>query len=430
MATPRDSIPKTVILCPTPIEARMIAPLLRGSCTILQCGIGAASVQHWAQRAELPPNSTVILAGCAGALSRSLQAGEAHWIEEVVDGHGAMWRPTISGLDGWRVLDLGRFIQTTNEKGLLGSQFDAQIVDMESAAFAQIATGRKWRWGIVRGISDGIDHPCPAWMIDVFALGTPVEIAPMVRLAMGLVRHPSRLSAFNELHTHLKTSLTSVARLIAKRAADSALRTLIFGGTFDPPHLAHVECASRAADILGCSRILVIPAAESPHRRGEQHSSNALRLEMTRVAFAADPRAQVLDIELRRGGVSYTVDTLTQLQRALGLEHGRTHLLLGADQALAFSSWRSWESILRDLALPAIMPRAPHNGSQLKDALRLKYKGRMGEQFAQWVLDMPSIDLSSSMIRDRTKARASLEGLVTPAVLELWDKAQLAQNDG
>ena len=88
----------------------------------------------------------------------------------------------------------------------------------------------------------------------------------------------------------------------------------IFGGTFNPPHLGHVQAVTAAREELGLDRVLLIPAAVPPHKQLPPHSPDAdMRLELTRLAVAQLPWAEASDIELRRSGPSYTADTLTQL---------------------------------------------------------------------------------------------------------------------
>src|SRR5206468_3022471 len=93
------------------------------------------------------------------------------------------------------------------------------------------------------------------------------------------------------------------------RAAPSVKR-LLFGGSFDPVHCGHVGLAESAARALGADRVSLIPAADAPHKRGAAVAGASDRLEMCRRAAAGHPLLDVLDVEVRRGGISYTVDTV------------------------------------------------------------------------------------------------------------------------
>jgi nicotinate-nucleotide adenylyltransferase len=92
------------------------------------------------------------------------------------------------------------------------------------------------------------------------------------------------------------------------------MRIGVLGGTFDPPHVGHLIVASDVCAALALDRLLFIPAAAPPHKRGRVRASPALRLEMVRAATADDPRFEVDDLELRREGESYSADTLRQLR--------------------------------------------------------------------------------------------------------------------
>jgi nicotinate-nucleotide adenylyltransferase len=169
--------------------------------------------------------------------------------------------------------------------------------------------------------------------------------------------------------------------------------TLVYGGTFDPPHAQHVHMASSAADAVGATRIRVIPAAVNPQRTGAPPSAAEHRLAMARLAFAGEPRAVIDDREIRRGGPSYTVDTL----EALAMEHPdeRMRLLLGGDQALNFRSWRSPDRIAA-LAEPVVVARAPHDATTLLAELS---RGGDAAAWATRVLPLPPRPHASTELR-------------------------------
>lgn len=174
--------------------------------------------------------------------------------------------------------------------------------------------------------------------------------------------------------------------------------TLIYGGSFDPPHAVHARIASQAADAVGARRILVIPAGVNPQRRDAPPAAPEHRLAMARLAFSAEPRATIDDREIRRAGPSYTVDTLEALVREQPSE--RFRLLLGGDQALNFTTWRQPDRI-EALAEPVVVPRPPLDA----DALRAALRERLGADAHRWmdrVLPIVPVDASS------TQARAQL----------------------
>ena len=125
----------------------------------------------------------------------------------------------------------------------------------------------------------------------------------------------------------------------------------IYGGTFNPPHIGHIQAAKQAVKALGLSKLLIIPAYAPPHKAVLPTNSPTAqqRLEMLRIAVADCPEIEVSDMELRREGVSYTVETVQALKRQY--PEGELVLLMGTDMFLTFESWMRWEEILQNAAL-------------------------------------------------------------------------------
>jgi nicotinate-nucleotide adenylyltransferase len=124
----------------------------------------------------------------------------------------------------------------------------------------------------------------------------------------------------------------------------------VFGGAFDPPHVAHLVVAQEARHRLGLARLLVVPAGVPPHRPPPATPAQT-RLRLAEAAFAGEPDTEVSRIEVDRPGPSYTVDTLAALAGA-----GELVLVLGADQYAALPGWRDPDRI-RALALIAVAAR-------------------------------------------------------------------------
>lgn len=128
-------------------------------------------------------------------------------------------------------------------------------------------------------------------------------------------------------------------------------RILLYGGTFDPPHIAHVRVPHDAMMSLEFDRVLYVPANVTPLKEETSTPVNH-RLAMLQLALNDCEWAEISNIEIERGGPSYTIDTIESLQN----EGDEIRLLIGADQWVQFEQWKRWEDILR-LANPAIMPR-------------------------------------------------------------------------
>lgn len=186
----------------------------------------------------------------------------------------------------------------------------------------------------------------------------------------------------------------------------------VLGGTFDPPHLGHLWLATTAADELDLSKVLLVPAANPPHKRRRSISHAADRVLMTRLAVANDPRLDVSLVELEREGPSYTVDTLAEL--------GRRHpdvdlvLIMAADSLAQVDTWREPDRLL-ELATWAVGPRP---GVTLPT--RAELAARWGKAAPRiHLLGGPALDISASLIRRRVAADRAIRYLVPRAVEEL-----------
>ena len=138
----------------------------------------------------------------------------------------------------------------------------------------------------------------------------------------------------------------------------------IYGGTYSPPHIGHMKAAEYAIEALKLDRLLLIPTGVSPHKAMSAGATSADRLEMLRLSAAGMEKAQVSDLEIRRQGSSYTVDTLRAIREENpGAELG---LLMGTDMFVSFLNWREPESIL-SLATLAVFCRGERGeGEQIE----------------------------------------------------------------
>ena len=178
------------------------------------------------------------------------------------------------------------------------------------------------------------------------------------------------------------------------------MRIGIFGGTFDPPHVGHLLAASDAYEALGLDRVVFVPAAGQPLKSAIV-ASPADRLAMARLLVADDPRFAVDPVEIERGGLSFTVDTLRALHerwkadRALALV-----LLLGADAAATLPQWREPAAVA---ALAEIVVLNRTGGGETAAVF-----GRS--------IDTRRVDVSSTEIRTRVAAGQSVRGFVPEPV--------------
>jgi nicotinate-nucleotide adenylyltransferase len=191
----------------------------------------------------------------------------------------------------------------------------------------------------------------------------------------------------------------------------------ILGGTFNPPHLGHLVCAQEAYVQLRLDQVMLVPARIPPHKPVEDEPGAAHRLELCRRAVHGDPRLSVSELEVGRGGPSYTVDTLDELHA----QSPDTELLLlvGGDVAVGLPQWHDPDRVL-SLARLAIAKRRGTSRASVQVALERLEGGARAEFFR-----MPRIGVSSTMVRRRVRAGLPIKYLVPDAVAGYIDQHQL-----
>jgi nicotinate-nucleotide adenylyltransferase len=196
------------------------------------------------------------------------------------------------------------------------------------------------------------------------------------------------------------------------------VRIGILGGTFNPPHLGHLVCAQEAHLQLELDRVLFIPASIPPHKAVEDEPGANHRLALCRLAISGDEqRFDVADLEISRPGPSYTVDTLEELHsRAPDSE---LFLIVGGDIAAGLPEWHQPERVL-SLATLAVAQRRGTSQTAVREALGGLRGGERSRFF-----EMPTIGLSSTMIRDRVRSGVPIRYLVPETVAQYIDHHQL-----
>jgi len=190
----------------------------------------------------------------------------------------------------------------------------------------------------------------------------------------------------------------------------------IFGGTFNPPHMGHLIVAESVRSRLDLGKIIFVPSFISPHKQDRATATGEDRLAMVRLAIGGDSRYDVSDLELRRGGVSYTVDTLTEM--AKGYPGDDLFFLLGMDNLLEFDTWKDPQRIT-ELATIVVMTRpgfaAPEQPPM--EGMMLMY------------CDVPEIAISSTAIRESVGRGESIRFLLPEAVEEYIYRRRLYRQD-
>ena len=190
------------------------------------------------------------------------------------------------------------------------------------------------------------------------------------------------------------------------------IRLGILGGTFNPPHLGHLVCAQAAWDQLELDRVVLMPAGIPPYKDVAADPGAEARYELCRLAVAGDERFEVSHAELDRPGRSFTVDTL----RALHDESPESDLtfIVGGDMARSLPTWREPDAVLA-LATVAVAERTGAEREDIRGELRaLGGQDLIAERVR--FFDMPRIDISSSLVRERVATARPIRYLVPDAV--------------
>lgn len=186
----------------------------------------------------------------------------------------------------------------------------------------------------------------------------------------------------------------------------------IYGGTFNPPHVGHMQCARYALEALGLDLLLMIPGRIAPHKQIPEGSpSGEIRLRMLQLGLGEAEKIQTSDLELRRGGTSYTYLTVNQLREQY--PDAELYLLMGTDMFLSFSEWKNPEQIMEKTTLVVL-----HRGQRGEREAIEEKKRELNQQGGNiLVLQNPVISISSTDLR-RMLAFDCADSFLPPAVAE------------
>ncbi len=182
------------------------------------------------------------------------------------------------------------------------------------------------------------------------------------------------------------------------------MRVCIFGGTFDPPHIGHLLVAQTVCEAENFDKILFMPANKPPHKKSVSGVED--RLAMLNIAIEGNPNFEISDMEIKRGGVSYTIDTLKAMKSSIIKKEDDLFYLIGSDSLLELHQWKDTREILKNCnVVVAIRP------------------GFRPSDIPAWILhriqfaNIPRFEISSSNIRTRWRENKTIRYLVT---LPVW----------
>lgn len=191
-----------------------------------------------------------------------------------------------------------------------------------------------------------------------------------------------------------------------KVPSDRPIRLGLLGGTFDPPHVGHLAAALAAGHALGLDRVDLLPANDPWQKTagGRTVSPAAVRLEMVRALVEGHPSLGVDDREIRRGGPTYTIDTLREIHR----DHpgAEVHLIIGSDTARTFATWKDHAEVAR-LSTLVVVNRPDTPAEHPAGAQRVEF------------VVMEEVAVSSSAVRTAVSAGSDVSAMVSPPVARI-----------
>lgn len=189
----------------------------------------------------------------------------------------------------------------------------------------------------------------------------------------------------------------------------------LFGGSFNPVHHAHLIVARAVAEALAVSRMVLIPAANPPHKIGEPMADARHRHEMVRLAVQGEAGLEVSDVELRREGPSYTIVTVQHFREQIGMDEP-LYWIIGADSLPELHTWYH----IRELCELCTIVTAARPGFESPDltALERVLSREQVDRLCRGVLTTPRIDISATDIRRRISRGDSVRYLLPEIVCQ------------
>jgi len=190
------------------------------------------------------------------------------------------------------------------------------------------------------------------------------------------------------------------------------IRVAILGGTFDPIHLGHLAVAQGVLHATGVERVIFLPNAQPPHKHGQPVTPAAHRAAMVRLAIADNPAFAFSDLELRREGASYTIETVRSLKAQA--PDWEASFVIGMDSLLAIRTWREYEALLKSADWVVVTRPGfdPDKGRQVMDELGPELTARVR------LLEIPGVAVSATDLRRRAGEGYPLRYLVPDVVAD------------
>jgi len=201
----------------------------------------------------------------------------------------------------------------------------------------------------------------------------------------------------------------------------SKRKIVLFGGTFDPIHLGHVEVAAFAYEAIGAEKVIFVPAKRSPLKNFSPVAGDEQRMEMINLAIAGYENFEVRDFELNGPEPSYTIDTIRHFKEKLG--DMDVYWLAGADNLDELSQWYKIDELLDECNL-SLMFRAGCESPSFEKFADLWGQEQI-DKLSQNIIETPLIDISSTEVRKRLAGGEDVSGMLCASVIDYIERKKL-----
>ncbi len=191
------------------------------------------------------------------------------------------------------------------------------------------------------------------------------------------------------------------------------MKVAIFGGSFDPPHIGHIELAKKIISAELADKVLLVPSPNPPHKTDRKLTPFEDRFKMLQLAIAEFAEFEITDIENRRTGLSYTYDTILEIEKEYS--NSDIFLLLGGDSLNMLDSWFNAKELVENFNFITY----PRKGEDISlEYLQSKWEPKLASKLFNSIVDFPIYEISSTLIRDEIKNKNSSSKYLDEKVLE------------